>query len=128
MGQEYIIDTNSVIDYLSNKIPEKGLLFIDSISTSISVMTRIELLGWYNATSEQIVRLKTYIDASIIHDLEENIILKTIELRQKYRIKTPDAIIAATSIHFNLVLISRNVSDFKNIEELSYIDPYNLII
>ena len=40
------------------------------------------------------------------------------------RIKIPDAIIAATALHHQLVLATRNTDDFKEIEGLAYINPF----
>ena len=45
-------------------------------------------------------------------------------LRKRYKIKLPDAIIAPTAIAYNFELITRNTTDFKNIEELSCIDAH----
>lgn len=41
MEQEYLIDTNVVIDYLDNKLPEANSGFIDGISAHISAITRM---------------------------------------------------------------------------------------
>jgi len=41
-------------------------------------------------------------------------------LRSKYRIKTPDAAIAATAIFTETTLVSRNGKDFKKIKELKF--------
>lgn len=56
----------------------------------------------------------------------QSVIEQTIALRQVKKIGLGDALIAATAIVNNLTLISRNISDFKNIEGLSLINPYNL--
>jgi len=40
------------------------------------------------------------------------------------RIKIPDAIIAATALHQELVLVTRNTDDFKEVEGLTYINPF----
>lgn len=40
-------------------------------------------------------------------------------LRSRYRIKTPDSIIAATALFTGTTLVTRNVADFKTIELLS---------
>lgn len=53
MEQEYLIDTNAVIDYLDNKLPQLGSRHIDGITAQISVITRMELLAWTNAIAEQ---------------------------------------------------------------------------
>jgi predicted nucleic acid-binding protein len=52
------------------------------------------------------------------------VIAKTIELRKKYRIKLPDAIIAATAIVHELTLITRNTPDFKSINGLKLLSPW----
>ncbi len=50
--------------------------------------------------------------------------LKTVEIRKLYKIKLPDAIIAATAMTNNLILLSRNVSDFNQIDGLNLINPW----
>ena len=126
MGKQYLMDTNAVIDYLDNKLPDKSADFIDGIVQQISVITRMELLSWQNATSKQIKVLQDFINRSVVFGLEENIILKTIELRMKYKIKLPDAIIAATALCYNMTLITRNSEDFQIIKELKIINSWKL--
>lgn len=124
MEVKYLLDTNTVIDYLNNKLPNKSADLIDSLPIHISVISRMELLVWRNATFEHLQILNLFIKASLVFNLEELIILKTIELRKMYNIKLPDAIIAATAIVYDMTLISRNVSDFNKIEALKVIDSY----
>lgn len=45
MAKGYLMDTNVVIDYLSNRLPEENAKIIDNVFPQISVITRIELLG-----------------------------------------------------------------------------------
>lgn len=54
MGKEYLIDTNSLIDYLALKLPVAASKIIDNEIMQISVITRIELLAWPNASIQQI--------------------------------------------------------------------------
>lgn len=126
MEKQYLIDTNAVIDYLGNILPPAGETFMDNIVPSISIITRIEVLGWFKASPNQLARLKSFIDNTKQYLLDEAVIDATITLRQLYKIKTPDAIIAATALTYNLVLISRNTNDFKQIIVLTCIDPHNL--
>jgi predicted nucleic acid-binding protein len=58
--------------------------------------------------------------------MDEAIVNKTIEVRSLYKIKLPDAVIAATALQNELVLVSRNTKDFKNIQGLEVINPYGL--
>ena len=126
MEQRYLIDTNAVIDYLDNKLPNNSANLIDRTDTQISVITRMELLSWHKATSRQIQVLQEFINSSTVVGLEEKVILKAIDIRKNYRLKLPDAIIAATALANGFALISHNISDFKNISGLKVIDPWNL--
>jgi hypothetical protein len=59
--------------------------------------------------------LHNFIEDSLVIELEQPIKYKTADIRKKHKIKLPDAIIAATALVYELSLVSRNVSDFKNI-------------
>jgi len=59
-------------------------------------------------------------------ELNENIKNKAIEVRRNYKIKLPDALIAATALVHDLELITRNTKDFENIKELKVKNPWNL--
>jgi len=67
-----------------------------------------------------------FVNNAFIYPLDENVIVKTILLRQQFKIKIPDAIIAATALVYDLSLVSHNNKDFKSIQGLTVIDPYNL--
>lgn len=122
----YLIDTNSVIDYLDNKLPDNCNKLIDNIEIQTSVIVRMELLLWHEATKQQTQILEEFIGNVIVFGLEENIILKAIDIRKNFRLKLPNAIIAATALIKQLSLITRNISDFKNIPKLRVIDPWSL--
>lgn len=52
------------------------------------------------------------------------IFLSTIQLKRQYKIKLPNAIIAATSLNKDAVLVTRNVSDFQGIAGLKIENPF----
>ncbi|NBR15983.1 MAG: type II toxin-antitoxin system VapC family toxin [Crocinitomicaceae bacterium] len=126
--QKYLIDTNAIIDYLGNRLPISGLNFMNSIIDNIptiSVISKIEVLG-FTTTDKNYSLLKDFIDDSFVLDLTENVIDTCIEIRKNHKTKLPDAIIASTAIANNLILITRNVSDFKNIDGLQVVNPHSL--
>lgn len=90
---------------------------------NISVINRIELLGH---NQPEIKQFKLAVEACLVYDLTEEIILRTIAIRKSRRIKTPDAIIAATALVYDLTLITHNTSDFENIFNLKLLDLYLL--
>jgi predicted nucleic acid-binding protein len=126
MGQNYLIDTNVIIDNFGNKLPENAKSLIYSIDLTVSSITKIEVLGWLNASKEQLQPLYDFMEIVNILPINETVIEKTITIRQTKKIALGDAIIAATALVYDLVLITRNVSDFKNIDGVKVIDPFNL--
>lgn len=128
MGQQYLIDSNVVIDYLAGNFAHERLLFMNQIINDIpfiSVITKIEILG-YNSPQEAYKLLSDFVDDSIVVELTDDIVLQTIELRKQYKIKTPDAIIAATAIVNQLVLLTRNKKDFDKINGIEVVNPYDI--
>lgn len=123
MGTEYLLDTNAVIDFAIKKLPDKAnkkLSFIIDSSPKISIINKIELLSVSDVPRQIIL----FTDKAVVISLDDNIVQKTIELRKKYKIKLPDAIIAATALVFDLTLITHNISDFKKIYGLKLVDSY----
>ena len=129
MGVKYIWDTNTVIYYLQQQFPSSAEKFMDNLVNEarpvISAITEIELLCWKSATEKDLEVLHNFIDDALVIELEQAIKYKTADIRKKHKIKLPDAIIAATALVYELSLVSSNVSDFKNIDELQLINPWN---
>jgi hypothetical protein len=128
MGQQYLIDSNVVIDYLAGKFTLDGMLFINEIVNDIpfiSVITKIEILG-YKSPEEANQLLSDFVDDSVVIELTEDVVLQTIELRKELKIKTPDAIIAATAMVNQLVLLTRNKKDFDKINGIEVVNPYDI--
>ncbi len=124
----FLLDTNVVINYLEASLPKEGMLFLNKIVDEkpiISIITKIETLGYnFKSIDEQII-METFINASTILNISDDIVDKTITIKKFKKIKLPDAIIVATALHNDLVLITRNLADFKNIEELEVTDSYS---
>jgi len=125
MGKRYLIDTNTIIEYLENKLPHTGSAVLDNRDIQISVISRMELLAWRKATETQLNVLNGF-NSSYVFGLTEETILKTIEIRRNYAVKLPDAIIAGTAIANNCILVTRNIEDFKKITGLTCINPHEL--
>lgn len=123
--EHYLIDTNAVSAYFSATLPETALDFlarvIDEVPT-ISVITQIELLAWKTDTDTERL-IKAFIMECNVVNISPEIVEYCVMLRRKHKIKTPDAIIAATALALNCVLITRNKSDFSNIKNLRIIIP-----
>lgn len=92
---------------------------------SISVITEIEALSWINPdkSKEQIV--KVFVQDVTVLALTPAVVAQCVAIRRSRKIRTPDAIIAATAIAHNLTLITSD-NGFKNISGLKIIDPKQL--
>jgi len=125
VGKGYLIDTNIIIGYLDDKLPAHGTLLMHAIIDdipNISVITKIEVLR-FNTPEDAYAILEDFISRSAIFDLNDLVVDRTIQICKANRIKLPDAIIAATALVYNLTLITRNISDFKNINGLELLNP-----
>lgn len=127
MGKRYLIDTNVVRKYLDDELTQRGLDLLDSIidasKSQISVITRIELSGFSPNRNDLVSFIVQFLELSTEYELSEIIIQKTIDIRKEYKIKIPDAIIAATALCHDLILLSDNDSDFGKVPHLKYINP-----
>ena len=126
MEERYLIDTSAVVKYLNATFSPSGLNLMDRVidsESTISLITEIELRVWEPTNVLDKAIYETFIDGSIVLDLNRDIVDQTIEVRKKYRLKLPDAFIAATAIINNLTLIADNDKDFGKVDILKYINP-----
>jgi len=129
MGTGYLLDSNVIIGYLAGRIPSSGMDIVSTIVDlipQISVISQIEVLR-YNDTPENEVILNAFINNSVIHSLNPAVVLRTIELCKQSKIKLPDAIIAATALTENFILVTRNIDDFKHISSLELLNPWDTL-
>lgn len=125
MESQYLLDTNVVIDFAALKLPGKAHEKISNIidsSPQISIVNKIELLSFTNVPDQ----IEAFTKEVHVINLDDAIVAKTIEIRRKYKLKLPDAVIAATAVVMNLSLVTHNISDFNGINGLKLVDSYSL--
>ncbi len=126
----YIFDTNTLIYFMDGTLTPKGLEFVlnalEKEECAISVISKIEVLGFPFPSVLQEQKAVKFVHSLPILHLTEDVVEKSIELRKSNKPKIADAIIAATAILLDLTLISRNEKDFKNIPGLNFINPFEL--
>jgi hypothetical protein len=128
-GQKYLIDTNVAIEYLGESIPDSVLNKLDEIFDGhfyISVINKIELLGFAGITNNEELKFKELIKASNVLGLSDEVVNRTIAIRKQHKIKLPDAIIIATAFENQLILITQNTKDFNKIEGVKILNPFDL--
>lgn len=126
--EQYLIDNNVISSYFSGLFSENTMSFIADIideTPNISVVTQIEALSWIHPDKSKEAIIKAFIEDANILSLSSDVVTQCVRIRRNRKIKTPDAIIAATAIVYNLTLIT-NDADFINIPDLKVINPYKI--
>lgn len=116
-GIDFLVDTNFLI-FVSDK--NKIVLPFLEYDIAVSYITEMELLGVFSISKNQKLAMEKILNQCSIIDCSREIKELAIDLKQKYKIKLPDAIIAATAISKKLPFVSAD-NDFKVIKELDLI-------
>lgn len=117
-GTKVLVDTNVFINLGSgNKNVDKNLL---GNTLYYSIITEIELLGFHGITENEKIFFTDVLSECIALEVSYSIRISAIELRRKYKLKTPDAIIAASAMELKIPLLTTD-TDFKKVKELNVI-------
>lgn len=113
----YLFDTNIVIYYFNGLTADESLHELLTERFKISIITKIEFLGWseFAANPKLFSQAQAFIRHAGVYELTDDIAEQTIQLRQKFRTKTPDAIIAATALVNGLTVVTHNTDDFTGL-------------
>ena len=126
MGLNYLFDTNIFIYYLNDDPKVSHLFdakFISNNTVYVSSITRIELLSFPDLNDNEMLNISRLLDEFEIIQINRNIEDSCIDLRKKYNIKTPDALIIATAGICNAVVITSDKDLFKISSDIKIIDP-----
>lgn len=115
-GRSFLIDTNIALYQLMGNITISEIL--DGAKLYVSFITELELLGYKGISAKEQLTVKRFLDECIIIDINDEIKNQTIAIKQKYQMKLPDSIIAATSIYAEIALLTAD-KGFLKISELN---------
>lgn len=113
-GIDFLADTNALIYLLGGNSCMTPYL---QKKLSFSVISEMELLSYSGITQEEEKNINALLSDCIEFSISNEIKLKTIEIRKKYRTKLPDSIVAASAIVNNIPLITAD-KGFRQIMEL----------
>ena len=118
MQNKFLLDTNIIIYYFNGIIEDDKIDSILKKSFNISIITKIEFLSWQRFREDEVLKEKAlnFISNANVYELTDTIANKVIEIRQQYKIKTPDAIIGATALVYGFDMVTNNVDDFKRLD------------
>jgi hypothetical protein len=124
-GRKLLLDSNIII-YLAKKqlILDKFILKDDSFF--VSDISYMETLGFPFSDIQEKEEITELLSVFTRLQVTEPVVQRVITLRQNKRMKLPDAIIAATTLENNCVLVTRNTADFIGIDGIITLDPFLL--
>ena len=126
MEMNVLLDTNILVYHVVGSPPATEFLnkVIADQSFGLSILSVIEFLGWHGHSERKFLDCKELVGLGTVFPVSEEVAEKAIELRRSRRIKLADAIIASTALVNDLNLATRNVRDFKGINNLRIINPF----
>ncbi len=113
-----LLDTNIIIYALKND--PNIYSFVDKKRLAISFVTEIELLGWKGITASDRELLNEFLKQCLYIDYNYQIKQRTISIKSSYALKLADAFIAASSMEFDIPLVSAD-KVFDKVTELNFI-------
>lgn len=118
-----LLDSNIVI-YAGQSQFQWLRQLLQPLPCAVSVATKIEVLGYHKLTPEDQADLERFFSATEILEASIGIADRAVALRQRRKMSLGDAIIAATALHHDYRLITRNIVDFEWIPGLQVWNPF----
>ena len=75
----------------------------------------------FSSDEEQVVR--AFLQEFRPIEISSSVMELSVEIRRIKKMKLPDAIIAASAVHHDLILVTRNIKDFKG-TAVKTLDPF----
>ncbi|NDJ16894.1 type II toxin-antitoxin system VapC family toxin [Myxacorys almedinensis] len=122
-GSRYVLDTNAIVALLQGNVQ-----LIQLLQTAdwlgIAIISQIEFLVFAGLSETDRQLFQEFLQRIEIIDLtakDVTLIDKVIEVRQQYRLKLPDAIVAAIAIHSSAGLITAD-QEFMKVDVLTVVN------
>ena len=107
----YLLKDEAVTYHLENLINKNFSIYVPAIVFA-------EMMSYPKLTESERMTIKSFVNNFYFIPIDFSIAELGGFLRSKYKIKLPDALIAATSIYLDAELFTFNLRDFKKIKEL----------
>ena len=117
-GANLVLDSNAIIAVLNGN--EIAIELINNCNLYISFIADLEVQSFPKISELEKRYLRNFLKECLIIDVNPEIKKDCIELRSKYQLKLPDALIAATAKYLDIPLISADKT-FNKIEEITLI-------
>ncbi len=119
-----LLDSNILI-YAAQ--PENAFLdaLISDAGSCISAISIPEVFGYPELLPEDEANFNAWFAHLRVLEVTEPILREAAGLRRLARMKLGDSIIAATALVYDAKLATRNVDDFRHVQKLKLINPFD---
>lgn len=117
-----LLDSNIII---LAALPENECLrtMIAQKAPAVSVVSQIEVLGYHALSKAEKKHFEEFFSVAQVLTISEPVIAQAIQLRQKKNMSLGDALVAATALVHEKILLTHNPKDFAWIKALKVLDP-----
>lgn len=120
-GERILVDTSVLVDFV------KGVDAVAAALTGkeaqISIITEIEFLSWPGLSEERIPEARAFLNEYASNGIGDFIRDYSAWLKRTYKLKLPDAVIAATAKNLNVPLLTRD----KGFNKIAHLIDVRLI-
>ncbi len=109
-----MLDTNVALYFLGGRLLQP----LPAGEFFLSVISEMEMLSYSALTQAEELRIRQFLAPVTVLGVDEAAKNATIRLRKQYRLKLPDAIVCATALSMNAVLL-RNDAQLARVTEIN---------
>ncbi len=118
-----LLDSNIIIYLRDPHWGEKIFHQVNNERLATCNMVIAEVLGFKGIEKTDAYYFERFFVTMKNYQFDDGVTKMVIDLRKKYAIQLPDAIIAATALVNDLSLFTHNLEDFEKITDLLIFDP-----
>ncbi len=107
-SERIAIDTNILL-YILGGDKDLSILLMGR-DVVVSSMVRMEAMVYHGKDSDHLERVHHFLQRCELEEIHRSVQDAAVDLRLRYKLKLPDAIIAATAIHLGIPLITADRS------------------
>ena len=112
---KYLLDSNIIIYHLNGEGMATDFILSNLHQSAISRITYIEVLS-FDFEEDELLAVRELLDCFDILDTSKAIAVQCLKNRKTGKIRLPDNLIASTAQINDLVLVTNNTADFKNLD------------
>jgi len=120
-----LVDSNILI-YAAQPAHAHLRQFMAVHAPAVSAVSYVEVLGYHQLDDEERQYLEAFFRLACVLPLSQAVLDQAVTLRQQRKMSLGDALVAGTALAHGLTLVTRNVEDFRWIQGLSLLNPFDI--